>query len=154
MRKLVITLGVLWGFMMIRKYLLTSNTNEIDLLARTIWGEARGEGVDGMKAIANVIMNRVKKGGWWGSTVADVVLFPKQFSCWNENDVNYIATKNVTEDDDDFYWLKNIIAPKAISGNLPDNTDGATHYHAVYVKPSWVKSMKQTATIGNHIFYK
>ena len=56
-----------------RKALIDDN-NEIDLLARTIWGEARGEGQTGMQAVANVIMNRVKKGGWWGATVQDVVL--------------------------------------------------------------------------------
>ena len=33
---------------------------EIDVLARTLWGEARGEGTAGMQAVASVILNRVK----------------------------------------------------------------------------------------------
>lgn len=138
---------------MMRKYILTSSADEIDLLARTAWGEARGEGAEGMKAVVNVIMNRVNRGGWYGSTVSDVVLKPKQFSCWNESDINYNATKNVTEEDADFYWLKNVIAPKALAGNLPDNTGGATHYHAAYITPAWASTLTQTAKIGNHIFY-
>ena len=53
---------------MIRKQMIDDN-GEIDLLARTIWGEARGDGYTGMKAVANVIMNRVQKGSWYGKTV-------------------------------------------------------------------------------------
>ena len=34
-----------------------------------------------------------------------------------------------------------------------DITDGATHYHAYYVKPSWAKSKKRIAKIEDHIFY-
>ena len=35
-----------------------------------------------------------------------------------------------------------------------DITDGATHYHADYVKPSWAKTKTRTTEIGDHIFYK
>lgn len=47
---------------------------EIDVLARTLWGEARGEGSTGMEAVASVILNRVevaKRRGhyWWGNKI-------------------------------------------------------------------------------------
>jgi spore germination cell wall hydrolase CwlJ-like protein len=35
-----------------------------------------------------------------------------------------------------------------------DITDGATHYHADYVKPSWAKTKVRTTEIGDHIFYR
>ena len=35
-----------------------------------------------------------------------------------------------------------------------DFTDGATHYHADYVKPAWASSKTKTITVGNHIFYR
>jgi len=35
-----------------------------------------------------------------------------------------------------------------------DITDGATHYHADYVKPSWAKTKTRTTEIGDHIFYR
>ena len=38
--------------------------------------------------------------------------------------------------------------------NFIDITDGATHYHADYVKPSWAKVKTRTTRIGNHIFYR
>ena len=66
---------------------------DTDILARTIYGEARGESISGQEAIASVILNRVafaKRRGryWWGNTIAGVCLAPWQFSCWNENDLN------------------------------------------------------------------
>jgi N-acetylmuramoyl-L-alanine amidase len=68
--------------------------SDIDILARTIYGEARGEKIGGMEAVASVVINRVKraekKNGryWWGNSVRDVCLKKWQFSCWNVNDPN------------------------------------------------------------------
>ena len=38
--------------------------------------------------------------------------------------------------------------------NLLDITDGATHYHADYVLPSWAATKTKTIEIGDHIFYR
>src|SRR5688572_19754753 len=67
---------------------------EIDVLARTVWGEARGEGSIGMQAVACVVLNRVavaesRAGYWWGNTIVQVCQKPYQFSCWNKDDANY-----------------------------------------------------------------
>ena len=35
-----------------------------------------------------------------------------------------------------------------------DVTEGATHYHATYVKPAWAKTKKRTTQIEKHIFYR
>jgi hypothetical protein len=59
-----------------------------NVMARTLWGEARGENEVGMSAVASVIMNRVSKGGWWGDSIDKVCLKKFQFSCWNQNDPN------------------------------------------------------------------
>ena len=65
-----------------------------DILARTLYGEARGEKIAGMEAIASVILNRLafsrqKNGYWWGNTITEICRKPYQFSCWNQDDVNY-----------------------------------------------------------------
>lgn len=51
------------GYLIFRggKMALTNRDEQIDIMARTAWGEARGEGQSGMQAVLNVIMNRVKK---------------------------------------------------------------------------------------------
>lgn len=141
-----------WGWRMVRKAVLIDDNNEIDLLARTIWGEARGEGQTGMQAVANVIMNRVEKGGWYGATVQDVVLKKWQFSTWNEGDPNRQKALDVTTADPSF-WAAKKIASLAYNGQLDDITGGAVNYHARSVSPYWANTMTQTAVIGNHIFY-
>ena len=138
---------------MIKKYVFIDNEREIDLLARTIYGEARGEGENGMQAVANVIMNRVNSGRWYGKTIEEVVLKPYQFSCWNEKDPNRRVIMEVTEQNAVFKKAKDI-ARRAAEDTLPDTTGGATHYHAASITPYWAGEMAQTVKIGNHIFYR
>lgn len=130
----------------------------IDTLARTLWGEARGEGPQGMDAVASVILNRVKiaqaRGGyWWGNDIISVCQKPYQFSCWNRSDPNYRVLQAVTEKDLHFATAVRI-ARRAVAGTLADVTGGADHYHAKSIAPDWAKGQKPTTTIRNHIFYK
>ena len=105
---------------------------ETDILARTIYGEARGESISGMEAVASVVLNRVafaKRRGcfWWGNSIAEVCRAPKQFSCWNRNDPNYRLICRVADTDIVFCICKRI-AGRAVAGLLEDKTNGATHY--------------------------
>ncbi len=129
-----------------------------DVLARTLYGEARGEGLTGIEAVANVIMNRwaiarEKEGYWWGNSVKEICLKPFQFSCWNPNDVNFEIIQNITDQEPLFYLCRHV-AMRAISGTLKDTTGGATHYHAVSVHPAWARHLIPCAQLGNHLFYR
>ncbi|MBL3677026.1 MAG: cell wall hydrolase [Alphaproteobacteria bacterium] len=132
---------------------------EADTLARTLWGEARGEGPGGMAAVACVVLNRVAvaraRGGryWWGADVVSVCLAPWQFSCWNRADANYAKVRSVTEADPYFATALRV-ARRALAGALPDPTGGATHYHAIGASPAWAAGAAPTATIGRHVFYR
>lgn len=132
--------------------------NKDDLIvAATLWGEARGEGVNGMKAVANVIRNRAdsKK-----KTPKEIVLQKKQFSMWNDttvdnflNKINKSILKNPSEGT---AWenAKEIVK-KYVKVKGPDNTNGAQFYHTTSIKPNWdYNKLKYTTTIGNHKFYK
>lgn len=130
----------------------------VDVLARTIWGEARGEGSAGMQAVACVVMNRVRvsrelAGYWWGNDVIQVCHKPYQFSCWNKDDPNAAAIKKVDQSDLIFATALRI-ARRAIVGYLDDPTFGATHYHAAGIAPYWAKNKEPVCVIGRHIFYK
>ncbi len=134
------------------------NDLAVDVLARTLWGEGRGEGPQGMEAIAGVVLNRVniaaKKGGyWWGNDIISVCQKPYQFSCWNRSDPNYKALQAVTDKDIHFATALRI-ARRALAGALDDITAGATHYHASNILPDWAIGQEPTITIGHHIFYK
>ena len=132
---------------------------EIDVLARTLWGEARGEGTAGMLAVACVVLNRVNlaenRGGyWWGNNIIQVCQKPYQFSAWNRSDPNFRKLQAVDESDLYFATAKRL-ARRAAEGLLnEDPTEGATHYHAAGISPYWTKGEKPSAVIGNHIFYR
>lgn len=130
-----------------------------DVLARTLWGEARGETSAGQVAVAWTVRNRVFDGkdkSWWGEGYADVCQKPYQFSCWNKTDPNYeflIGLKQIS-----FRELARarIVADQVIDGKTPDPTGGATHYYAIAMPraPAWAAKAKQTLKLGGHVFFK
>lgn len=64
---------------------------QMDTLARTLWGEARGTGLLDTLGVAAVIRERYLRPGWWSKPSDDwwsVCKSPYQFSCWNPNDAN------------------------------------------------------------------
>jgi spore germination cell wall hydrolase CwlJ-like protein len=123
-------------------------------LARTLWGEARGEGRAGMEAVAAVIVNRAQSPRWPDS-IAAVCKQPWQFSAWNDGNPNRAKMLRLGPDSDDpAFQLAWEIAGDAVAGRLPDRTNGADHYHADYVSPSWASGMTRTAAIGSHQFYR
>ncbi|MHC8508740.1 MAG: cell wall hydrolase [Rhodospirillales bacterium] len=129
----------------------------VDVLARTIYGEARGELVRGKEAVACVIINRVRRarergGYWWGGCVESVCKKPWQFSCWNKNDPNRRKIESVTADDPVFQSCRRI-ARRACAGAVKDPTGGAAHYHTHAVSPVWAEGKTPSAHIGGHLFY-
>ena len=125
----------------------------IDTLARTVWGEARGEGEVGMQAVAAVVVNRARCAPKWGGTVEEVCRRPKQFSCWNAGDPNRASLLAVTQADAKFNTCLQIAA-EAINGTLTDPTNGATHYYAIGIDPpSWATG-QPCAEIKHHVFFK
>lgn len=132
---------------------MTYSQTDLNILARTIWGEARGEPFEGKVAVAWVILNRADKGGWWGSTITEVCKKPSQFSCWNANDPNSARLPLVNFSDASFPDCLKAVGG-VLSGNCPDPTGAATHYHTLTVLPSWALNKSPITTIGQHVFYK
>ncbi|WP_084536686.1 cell wall hydrolase [Azospirillum halopraeferens] len=129
----------------------------VDTLARTLWGEARGEPVRGIEAVAAVVVNRVRRaerrgGLWWGNDIIAVCRKPRQFSCWNADDPNRPKLLAVTAADPVFATCLRV-ARRAVAGLLPDPTGGATHYHRIGITPSWSIGHAPCAEIGRHVFY-
>lgn len=130
----------------------------VRLLALTMWGEARGDGPQSMRAVGHVIMNRVKSPRF-GDTVKDVVWKRKAFSCWNENDPNRASMSNLSsmpsQSLDRVRWKQAVdIAKQIMAGKSQDPTNGAMFYHTDAIKPYWVSDdMEPSAKIDDHIFY-
>ena len=128
--------------------------SDLDIMARTIWGEARGEGRDGKLAVGWAIVNRQLSGRWFaGDSLTKTCMKHRQFSCWNRDDPNRQKLAMLTLKDPTFrecVWA----AAAALAGTEPDPTGGATHYHHEAIRPAWADDSKVTAKIGKHVYYK
>lgn len=138
-------------------------TWHLQTAARTVWQEARGESLEGQRAVAHVIVNRLRSDRW-GDTLAEVCLSQSkgwhQFSGWNRNDPNLNAVCDLP--DDHPLLVRFVAMIEAALAGAPDPTNGATHYYApkVVAEPSWVSGAGRapaatpTGKIGNHLFFK
>jgi hypothetical protein len=122
-------------------------------LAEAVYFEARGEAVRGQIAVAQVVMNRAFS-GFYPGTICGVVYQNKHrhlacqftFACDNVADI-------VREPD---MWDRaKKIAKAMLDGQLwlPE-VGKSTHYHAYWVRPSWVSEMKKMYKFGVHTFYR
>ncbi|MCF4997374.1 cell wall hydrolase [Pseudomonas syringae] len=137
---------------------MTATERDRDILARTLWGEARGESIAGQLAVAWTIRNRVNDGktkSWWGEGYAGVCQKPYQFSCWNKNDPNFAYLSGAKQIPFRELDQARIAADQVIDGKVPDPTGGATHYYAISMKtpPAWAAKAKQTLKLGGHVFF-
>lgn len=132
------------------------------VVALTIWGEARGEGLAGMAAVASVIRNRAvhPRVRWWGTGFRDVCLKPEQFSVWNENDPNRRLLISIGQGSPlpsamvPTWIAAQMLATEVMDGRFPDITGGADHYHSLDVAPPWSKGRTPIKRMGQHVFYK
>ena len=126
-----------------------------DFMIRTIVFEAAGESEEGKIAVAYVILNRIKNGGW-GDSIKDVVTSPWQFEPW----MTKRAEMEKLSPDDPSYKDAARIADGVLVGHMPDPTAGAMYFlNPTMVRerrggslPSWAEGEGQP--IGRHIFYR
>jgi spore germination cell wall hydrolase CwlJ-like protein len=127
-------------------------------MALTMWGEARGQSEEGMRAVGHVIHNR-----WLakrhGAHVTDTVSAAWQFSCWNEGDPNRAAMLNIEalpeHSEDHRLWVAaKRIAGEILSGRSVDPTGGALFYHTDAVQPAWSRGVPPVTQIANHLFFR
>lgn len=123
---------------------------QLECLAQALYFEARGEGVKGQVAVAEVILNRVDSPRF-PSTICGVVNQKNsrgcQFSFTCDGRPEKVGNASAWE-------LARKIAKLMIDGAPRQLTDGATYFHTPAVSPSWAKRFHRTAQIGRHIFYR
>ena len=130
-------------------------------LALNTYHEAKNQSMIGQVATAQVVMNRVADSRY-PNTVCEVV---KQGPKYKGSDVPvrhkcqfswFCDGKSDEPKRDSKEWFKaQDYARIVLSGRIAlDVTEGATHYHATYVKPSWARTKTRTTRIESHIFYR
>jgi N-acetylmuramoyl-L-alanine amidase len=131
-----------------------ATSDPVDTVARTIWGEARGQGVPGMTAVAAVIGNRAANPRWWGADLVSVCLKPWQFSCRNADDPNLPKLLAVDASDPQFAEAL-VIAGDLVAGTLVDPTGGADSYYDMSIPPpNWAATATCTVDIAGMRFYR
>lgn len=129
---------------------------DVDIVARTLWGEARGEGRVGMTGVACVIRNRVRHPGRWGEDYRSVCLAPGQFQAWGlwRTSLARARLLAVTGADPSFTTAI-AVAVAVMAGKMPDITGGATCYYRVGTRrPGWARGLRPTCRIGHHLFFR
>lgn len=141
------------------RYVVTYDADDLSALMLVIWREARGEGQDGMRAVAHVIKNRVLSAGF-PKTIHGVIFQKNAFTSMTvlgDPEFNLQPEAN-----DPQYTFCKVIAPEVLSGSDEDNTYGAVYYaDEKKVTSGWYKkeiidsgNYPITAVIGRQIFRK
>ena len=115
--------------------------SDLALLARLIYGEARGESYVGQVAVGAVVMNRIRSSSF-PNTMSGVIYQKYAFTAVDDGQIN--LTPNAT-------------AKKAAQDAMNgwDPTYGAIYYYnPVTATSQWIFTRKTTVTIGNHVFAK
>lgn len=124
----------------------------LDCLTAAVYHEARSEGEDGQRAVAQVVLNRVRHPAF-PSSVCGVVYQGAQrrtgcqftFTCDGS-----LRRRRVAAD-----WERaKTIASDALAGGVYAPVGHSTHYHTNRVRPYWAPTLTRTASVGVHIFYR
>ena len=134
-------------------------------LALNTYHEAKNQSMIGQVATAQVVMNRVKDSRF-PNTVCEVVKQGPPSPSWEDPKKEYPGRhkcqfswycdgKDDTPKNEKAWKTAQDVAFLVLYDKIKlDVTEGATHYHATYVRPSWAKTKKRTTRIEKHIFYR
>lgn len=129
--------------------------SEQEIVACTLWGEARNQGEQGLRAVACVIANRWHTNYRRRKSAVEVCLDPWQFSCWLKNDPNQPRMLAVARKPDGPYLQALLLAQELLQRTLQDITRGARHYYASSLRtpPAWARGKYPCVVIGDHLFF-
>ena len=115
------------------------SSSDLNLLAKCVYAEARGESYVGQVAIAAVVLNRVESPSF-PNTIAGVIYQPYAFTAVDDGQINLTPNSTAYK-----------AAQDALNGWDP--TYGAIYYYnPATATSSWIWSRQTTVTIGNHVF--
>ena len=134
-------------------------------LSLNVYHEAKNQSVVGQAAVAEVVMNRVADSRYPNS-VCEVVKQGPTRPSWKDPNTeipikhkcqfSWYCDGKTDNPKDDIHWkrAKEIARLVLHDRIIIDVTEGATHYHANYVKPAWARTKTRTTRIEKHIFYR
>jgi spore germination cell wall hydrolase CwlJ-like protein len=129
-----------------------ARTQALECLASAIYYEAGNQDADGQRAVAQVVLNRVRHPAFPNSVCGVVYQgSTRATGC----QFTFTCDGSLTHQPDADGWRRAYkIAEDALSGAVYAPVGWATHYHADYVVPTWASSMAKDAAVGAHLFYR
>ena len=127
-------------------------SRDLECLTQAVYYEARGEGRDGMKAVAQVVLNRTRHPAFPNS-VCGVVFqgAARRTGCQFSFTCNGSMRRGVNP----VAWDRaRDVASKALSGSVFAAVGNATHFHTTGVSPGWRNSLVRVSQVGSHLFYR
>jgi spore germination cell wall hydrolase CwlJ-like protein len=127
-------------------------SRDLDCLTQAAYYEARGEGRDGMRAVAQVVLNRVRHPAF-PKTVCGVVFQGAgrqtgcQFSFTCDGSMRARVNRGAWDQ-------ARAIASAALSGSVFGSVGNATHFHTTGVSPQWRNALVRVTQVGDHLFYR
>jgi hypothetical protein len=126
--------------------------NALDCLTAAIYYEAATQGEEGQRAVAQVVLNRVRHPAYPPSVCAVVFQGSERATGCQ---FTFTCDGSMVRAPLPAVWGRaRAIAKAALSGSVFVPVGHATHYHANYVVPYWASSLEKSAVIGVHIFYR
>ena len=124
----------------------------LNCLASAAYYEAGNQDADGERAVAQVVLNRVRHPAFPAS-ICGVVYEGSTRTTGCQFTFTCDGSLNRRPDADG--WRRAMqIAEEALAGAVYAPVGWATHYHADYVVPYWASSMAKNAVVGAHLFYR
>ena len=130
----------------------TPSARAVQCLAQAVYYEAASESLDGQRAVAQVVLNRVRNPAFPGSVCGVVYQGAErttgcQFTFTCDGSLARLPSRQG--------WDRaRTIAAAALKGTVFAPVGNATHYHADFVLPYWAPTLAKSTKIGAHIFYR
>src|SRR3954470_12585880 len=124
----------------------------LQCLTAAVYYEARSESVEGQRAVAQVVLNRVRHPAF-PKSVCGVVYQGSRRSTGCQFSFTCDGSLYARLEPDAWARARRVAAG-ALAGSVYGPVGLATHYHASYVHPWWAASMRRAVTVGSHIFYR
>jgi spore germination cell wall hydrolase CwlJ-like protein len=129
-----------------------SRDRALECLTQAVYYEAASESTDGQRAVAQVVLNRMRHPGFPPS-VCGVVYQGSELPTGCQ--FTFTCDGSLLHEPVPSVWARaKKIAMEALTGHVFAPVGHATHYHADYVLPYWADSLAKQVQIGHHIFYR
>jgi spore germination cell wall hydrolase CwlJ-like protein len=130
-----------------------SGARALECLTAAVYHEARSEGLRGQRAVAQVVLNRVRHFAYPSSICG--VVFQGPMRAGGGCQFTFTCDGSLKRPRDAAAWARvETVARAALDGFVEESVGWATHYHTDYVRPRWGARLVPVNTLGAHIFYR